>query len=66
VRHAASTGRSEVNTKFSWGNLKEQDHLEDLDVDVSIIIKSNLIKTWDGKAWPRLIWLWTGLICGLL
>jgi len=32
-------GRGEVNTKFSWGNLKERDHLEDLDVDVSIIIK---------------------------
>jgi len=39
VRHIASMGRGEVNTKFSWGNLKERDHLEDLDVDVSIIIK---------------------------
>jgi hypothetical protein len=43
VGEAHSKYRGEVNTKFSWGNLKERDHLEDLDVDVCIItIKSNL------------------------
>jgi len=32
-------GREEVHTGFWWGNLKERDHLEDLSVDWSIILK---------------------------
>jgi hypothetical protein len=41
------------NTKaFSWGNLKERDHLEDLGVDLRIILKRIL----DGMGG------WTGFI----
>jgi hypothetical protein len=32
-------GRGEVYTGFWWGNLRERDHLEDLDVDGRIILK---------------------------
>jgi hypothetical protein len=36
------------NTKaFSWGNMKERDHLEDLCVDLRTIIKKDL--RWDGR-----------------
>jgi hypothetical protein len=34
-----SMDREEVHVGFWWGNLKERDHLEDLSIDWSIIIK---------------------------
>jgi hypothetical protein len=37
-----------VYTKFWWGDLRERDHLEDLDVDWKIILKCTFIK-WDGE-----------------
>jgi len=39
VGHVESTGGGEVHTRFRWGNLKERDHLEDLSVHWSIILK---------------------------
>ena len=30
-------GRSEMYIGFRWGNLKERDNLEDVDIDVKII-----------------------------
>jgi len=32
-------GIGEVHTWFWWGNLRERDHLEDLDIDERIILK---------------------------
>jgi hypothetical protein len=38
-------GRGEVHIKFLWGNLKERVHLEDLDIDESVILKF-ILSTW--------------------
>jgi hypothetical protein len=40
-------GRGEVHRGFWWGNLKERDHLEDLNVEIKIILKL-IFKQWDG------------------
>jgi hypothetical protein len=32
-------GKREVHKSFWWGNLRKRDHLEDLGVDGSIILK---------------------------
>jgi len=32
-------GKGEVHTVFSWGNLRERDHLEDTGVDRRIILR---------------------------
>ena len=45
-------GRKELCTGFWWGNLKEQDHLEDLGIDGRIIsawILKKYVVWWDGK-----------------
>jgi hypothetical protein len=51
----ARVGIGELNTGFWWGNLKEEDHLEDPGIDGKIILK-RIVKKWDGG-------LWTGLTC---
>jgi hypothetical protein len=43
-------GRGEVHTGFRWGKLWERDHVEDLDINWSIILKW-IFKKWDGEAW---------------
>ena len=43
--HVLETG--EVHTGFWWDNLREGDHLEDLDVDGSLIFKW-IFRKWDG------------------
>jgi len=63
VWHVCETG--EVRTGFCWGDLRERDHLEDLDVGRSIILKW-IVKEWDGEAWAGLIWLRIGTGGGLL
>jgi hypothetical protein len=40
-------GREEVHTGFWWGNMKERDHFEDLDVD------GRIIQVWVFKKWGR-------------
>ena len=42
-----SVVRGEVHTEFSWGNLRESDHLEDVGVDWILILKWTL-KNWNG------------------
>jgi hypothetical protein len=37
VRHVWDTG--DVHTGFWWGDLRERDHLDDLDLDGRIILK---------------------------
>jgi hypothetical protein len=46
AENVARMGRGEVHTEFWWRNLKEIDHLEDLDVDGRIILK-HIFKKWD-------------------
>jgi hypothetical protein len=38
-----------LHTGFWWGNLKEENHFEDLDVDERIILKF-ILKKRDGRA----------------
>jgi hypothetical protein len=40
-------GRGKVHTGLWWGNVRERNHLEDLDVDGRIILKWIV----DGRAW---------------
>jgi hypothetical protein len=37
------------------GNHEGRDHLKDVGLDGSIILK-RIFKTWDGKTWTRFIW----------
>jgi hypothetical protein len=51
----------EVHTGFWWGDLRERDHLKDVDVDGRIILQ-RIFKKGDGEIWTGLIWLriWDG------
>jgi hypothetical protein len=55
----------EVHTEFSWGNLRERDHLKELGLDGRIILKW-IFKTWDVEAGTGLIRLRLGTEYGLL
>jgi hypothetical protein len=48
-------GRGEAYTWLWWGNLRERDHLEDPDVDGSIILRW-IFRQWDveGMDWIEL------------
>jgi len=48
-----------VPTSFWWGNLRERDHLEDLNVDRWIILKW-IFKKKDGRARAALVWIRIG------
>jgi hypothetical protein len=50
---------------FWWGDTRERDNLEDLDVDGRIILKLILNK-WDGEAWAGLLSLRIGTVGGHL
>jgi hypothetical protein len=53
-----------VHRGFSWGDLREDDHLGDSRVDGRIILKW-IFKKWDG-AWTGLSWLKIGTGGGFL
>jgi len=48
-------GTVEMHSGTWWGDLRERNHLEDIDVDGRIILKW-IAKEWDADAW-------TGLTC---
>jgi hypothetical protein len=54
-----------MHTEFWWGDLREGDHLNDPDLDGSIILKL-IFKKSDGEAWTGVIWLRIGTGGGLL
>jgi len=43
-------GKVEVYARFSYGNLRERDQLEDLGIDGSIILRW-IFRKWDMRAW---------------
>jgi len=61
IRHGTwhIQGRGEAYTEFSWGNLRDTDHLEDPDIDWRIILIW-ISSKWDMGAWTALIWLRLG------
>jgi hypothetical protein len=62
--HVARMRREEVHTGFWWGDLWEEEHLEDPGTDGGIIFK--WIYKWVGKAWTGLFWLRIGTGGGLV
>jgi hypothetical protein len=67
--HVWKTG--EVHTGFWWGDLRERDHLKDLDIDekiiiIIIIIIKYIFKKWDMEPWTASIWIRIGTGGGLL
>ena len=55
----------EVHAGFWWDNLRERDHLQDLDVDGRIIFKW-IFRKWDGEVWTGLLWIRIRTGCGRL
>jgi hypothetical protein len=60
--HICGTG--EVHTQFWWEDLREREHLEDLDIGGRIILKGTLNK-WDG-ALTGLVWLRVGAVVNVV
>jgi len=52
-------GRTEIYTRFWWGNLRERAHLEDSGVDGRIILRW-IFRKWDVGSWIGPIWLRIG------
>jgi len=52
--HALEIG--EVHTEFWWDNLRERDHLEDLDLDGRVIFKW-IFRKWDPGVWTGFLWI---------
>jgi hypothetical protein len=56
-------GRGETHTGFWWGNLKERDHLEDLGLKRSVILRW-IFSKWDVGTWTGTSWLRIGKVAG--
>jgi hypothetical protein len=57
-------GREDVRRGFSWGDLRERSHLEDLGIDSRIILIL-IFKKWKGEALNGLVSLGIGTGRGL-
>ena len=44
-----------MNREFWWGDLKQADHLQDLDLDMRIILRWILGKWWEIMDWFGLV-----------
>jgi hypothetical protein len=51
--------------RFWWGDLRERDNLEELNVNQRITLTC-IFKRWDGKAWTELVWPMIETCGGLL
>ena len=51
--------RGKLHAEFLWGNLKEQENLEDLSVEGRLVLKQ-ILKKIRGRPCALLIWLGTG------
>jgi hypothetical protein len=56
AEHVALRERGEMHTEFRWEDLREEDYLEDTDIDGRIILEW-IFKKLDGEACTGLIWL---------
>jgi len=66
AEHVATLGGGGyLHVGFWWGNLREEDHVEELEVDGKMVLKRNIQKL-DGKAWIRLMHIRIGTVGGLL
>jgi hypothetical protein len=63
MRHVWETGK--FHSGILSGDIRERDHLEDLDVDGNIIL-SLIFKNLDTETWTGLAWLSIGTGGGLL
>jgi hypothetical protein len=54
-----------MHSGFWWENMDEGDHLEDLDIDGKVILKT-ILKKECGRTWTGLIYLWMGIRSALL
>ena len=54
ARYVARIGEM-GSTRFWWGNLKERDNSECLEIYERVILNW-ILKKWDGKGWNWLIW----------
>jgi hypothetical protein len=59
------TGKDEKYTKIYEGELKRREHLEDLGVDWTIILKL-ILKNYNGGVWNRINWLTIASSCKIL
>jgi hypothetical protein len=57
--------KGKLHTGSLFGNLRESDRLDDLDVDKKIILKQ-VFKKRDGETWTEFIWLRIRKVCGML
>jgi len=57
--HVARMGRREAYAGFWWRNLRERDHLGDLDVGGRIILRW-IFRKWDVGVWTEWSWLRIG------
>ena len=63
--HVERTGRGEMHKRFWWGNMRAREHLENVGVDGTMILRW-MLKKWVGRAWTGLIWLRIGTRIGFL